>query len=186
MSNSASSTHSIRSVSSAEFMAVSSDKAIERRGKELRIFLDCLSHNPSFLKRVAVFASPTYKDHAPFQAWFAKPETRDHLFECLYGQVHRIGSKWGDWRNGGMGSRWLDVRINNYDVRIAYYSRATNPKMFASVPVSITQGKDHILMLMDYFEGTDCESKPHLNWDCEDGDSDDEYDEDDEDDEDDE
>jgi len=135
-----------------------SDEKCESRKKELEVFLGCC-RDPRFIHdKTVIFCSPEH-GRPEFREWFRTKTTQRSIIRFLLGNDHKVNGKWGNWSNGGFGSRWCDVRLNGYDVRLAYYSKATNPVMFNEDAPKRVQEMSHMIMLLDYFEGKDCDGE---------------------------
>ena len=107
-----------------------SNDAHKMRYQELEVFIKCLG-NPGFLfsKHCNILTNP---DDGKEFAIFVKKNLGDVWNYLLY-KNHKMNDKNGDWCCGGMGSRWTDIQVGGQDVRLAYYSRKSDPKFYNSV-----------------------------------------------------
>jgi hypothetical protein len=118
-------------MTSADFL---SREDLNRRQRELETFLAVKMP----LKRVRVCG-----DEGPLHLSSTFVSAFVHWY---YNTEFKVDGS--DWSNGSFGSRWCDPELAGRRVRVAYYSRASDPQMFNAND----DGFHHKLMVMyNYF-----------------------------------
>lgn len=112
------------------------DEQIDKRKKELEVFLRCVGQSYSFYENQVLILSNTPQD------WFNHPQTRDDFNRWLIAHNHKVNGKEGEWSNGFLGSRWCDRTFNGKKVRVAFYNKEEMP----------TYGDKYKIVVMDYFD----------------------------------
>ena len=115
------------------------DALLEKRKKELQVFLRCLGQSYNFYETQVQILS-----NAP-QEWFNTDKTASEFNLWLFTHDHKVNGKEGEWSNGYLGSRWCDRTFNGRKVRVAFYNKEEMK----------SYGNHYKLVVMDYFEG-DC------------------------------
>jgi len=135
----------IRSATAEDFPE---DDKLEQRRMELFNFLKEYRNNLT-RKDASLFLNPNSPAPQSVVSWFNAPATRRAFLE-FFAKDFAVNGEEGDWSNGFMGSRWSDPKINGHRIRLAYYSRKGDPRIFGKrFPSHI----HHALMVMwDYFE----------------------------------
>jgi len=130
----------------------------EDKRKELEDALKKMASNPRFmLHHVLIGAGPA--NCPEFHPW-CKRKISEVMGFLLFNK-HKINGEWGHWSNGSFGSRWCDVRLADYDVRLSFHSRKYDPGLFAQLEA--TPKQQFLIIATDYFQGKD-EGITHVNW----------------------
>ena len=129
------------------YMRDNGEELSAQRGKELKTFLKCLETNPLnsiILRDKTLIFHDGGEEHTD---WWRNRTTKLALHDFLLDKKnHKVNGK--VWCNGFLGSRWADTKLNGRKVRIAFYSKRNDPKMFASFPEEVKQGKDYAIIIM--------------------------------------
>jgi hypothetical protein len=136
-----------------------SDEVLERRRLELnRTILDVRSNLlevGSFPPDVAMMTDPNNPFPEAVREWWASPLTTVEFAYYLWFCDLAVGGE-GAWNNGFLGSRWADIFVNNLRVRVAFYSRSSDPKYFETLERQniIPRGKHNTLFIFNtlYFQ----------------------------------
>lgn len=104
------------------------DKILDKRHKELRVFLNLWKSDPFTMRNKTSIRA----DHIADQG-----STRT-LVEFL--QNSKVDGK--QWSNGIFGSRWADLHLGGEMRRISFYSKKSDPKASDN-----WNGKDYILTI---------------------------------------
>ena len=75
--------------------------------------------------------------------WFNDKKTKFEFIEFMRTNKHMVNGEEKQWSCGEFGSRWLDITINGYYCRVAFYSKVNNPEWFTKQ----FSKNDYILML---------------------------------------
>ena len=75
--------------------------------------------------------------------WFYDKKTKFEIIEFMRTNKHLVNGEEKQWSCGQFGSRWLDITINGYYSRVAFYSKVYNPEWFTEKFSEI----DYILMI---------------------------------------
>jgi hypothetical protein len=135
------------------FMREGGEEIQDRREKELETFLKCLETYPLnsvILKEKTIIFHDGGKKKK-IAEWFSNRTTKNALMDFLLDPAnHKVNGK--IWSNGFLGSRWADTELNGRKVRLAFYTRKSDPKMFASFRFPEIEGKDYaIIVMVNYF-----------------------------------
>jgi len=102
------------------FMRDDGDAELDRRGKELEIYLALLTRDPMrMLSKTRVGFNPETESPKEDKAWWESQDTRLEILFWASGD-HKVDGE--DWFNGIFGSRWTDKVINGRETRIAFYA----------------------------------------------------------------
>lgn len=113
-----------------------SDDVVDKRKKELEVFLRCVGQSYGFYKDKVQVLSNTPEE------WFKDPNTLMDFNRWLITHNHKVNGKEGEWSNGFLGSRWCDRTFNGRKVRVAFYGKDEMK----------SYGEDkYKLVVMDYF-----------------------------------
>jgi hypothetical protein len=114
----------------ADFFSDAAQQKSKERGDELEQFLKCVKGNPRRFFALCAFG---HADGADLDPGCCAPINDGKLVQhVLYDALHIIISdrpvngKEGNWSNGFMGSRWLDMDAKKYGldyIRLAFYSK---------------------------------------------------------------
>ena len=115
------------------FMRDDGEEISKKRGKELECFLKCLE---TFPLNTVILGEKTLIFHdggEEGRPWFQNSTTKEELLDFLLNpKNHKVNGK--IWNNGFLGSRWADTKLNGKQVRLAFYTKKSDPGMFASFP----------------------------------------------------
>ena len=123
-----------------------SDEELNKREKELEVYLKCLQTYPLnhvIIKEKTLIMKNDGDEHNDW--WFESKTINDVLDFILHARNHYVDGK--IWNNGIFGSRWADTTVNGMNVRIAFYSRKNDPEMFSSLGQNGI-GKDYAIMVI--------------------------------------
>ena len=102
------------------FLREGGDAEIDRRGKELEIYLALLTRDPMrMMAKTRIGFNPEIESPKEDKAWWESYETRQEILFWA-SRNHKVDGK--DWFNGIFGSRWTDKVINGRETRIAFYA----------------------------------------------------------------
>jgi hypothetical protein len=136
-----------------------SDEVLERRRLELNRTILAVRNNllevGSFPPDVAMMTDPNNPFSKVVQDWWASPLTTVEFAYYLWFCDLAVGGE-GAWNNGFLGSRWADIFVNNLRVRVAFYTRSSDPKYFETLERQniIPRGKHNTLFIFNtlYFQ----------------------------------
>jgi len=133
----------IKSQEDFDAMFLSND-AHKLRYQELEVFIKCLGRPAFVFNHCDVISNP---DEGMDFAEFVQENVAD-LWRYLISNNHKMKDKGGDWCCGGMGSRWADFELfRGVTVRLAYYSRKSDTKIFDSIKGMKDIRKDNLLLI---------------------------------------
>jgi len=126
--------------------------------KDMKALLKKMHKNHTFaIENLVIASGPGYCEE--FEGWRAKGVAE--VMGFMVYNPHQTNGKWGGWNNGSMGSRWCDVRLKGYDVRLVFYSRKYDAEFFTKLGVHAKA--EVVILITDYFQGKD-EDGPHESW----------------------
>jgi hypothetical protein len=113
------------------FMRDDGDEILDKRLKELECFLKCLETYPL---NTIILRDKTLIAHQidGGNEWFRNQTTKNALLDFLLNPInHKVNGE--IWSNGFLGSRWADTILNGKSVRLAFYTKKSDPEMFRSL-----------------------------------------------------
>ena len=111
------------------FMRKDADKIITQRRNELTIFLRLLTNKANKSLVEHLLANQTLIGFQGDTEWANDEKTTDEFVSFMLDSKHCIVDG-KQWNCGFLGSRWADTKLNGKKVRIAFYSKATDPSFW--------------------------------------------------------
>ena len=102
------------------------DDIIDKRRKELEVFLKCWHRGSPICGKTLIALMPDKYEKETVD-WWQNRYTTIALLEFLETKK-KVNGK--EWSCGFMGSRWADVTLNGKSIRLAFYSRKGDTKTF--------------------------------------------------------
>ena len=118
-------------------------KIIEKKGLELQNWLDTEGYKS---KESFYLLDMEYAKYPKIVSWWNTDNFQDTYREFISNRENHYvnGEK---WNNGQFGSRWADITIEGVRVRLGFYSRQFDPKIFENTEI---QDKNLKIMKLNY------------------------------------
>ena len=125
------------------------DKIMADKKKELKAYLKCLEN---FETAKLILAEKTLLMLNPNDAevadWYRSETTGRAIINFMTDKNnHKIDGK--KWNNGEFGSRWINTILNGKDIRLCFYSKKNDPKMWENMPTELQSNKFMLLLALN-------------------------------------
>jgi hypothetical protein len=132
------------SISNADIL---DDKVLAKKKTELKTYLKCLEYFDSAIRLLCqntlIMLNP---DDAEVADWYNLPSTGKALVDFMVDKQNHLIDK---WNIGEFGSRWINTILEGKDIRICFYSKKNDTKMWENMPEHLQSNKFMLLIALN-------------------------------------